>query len=301
VPAVRFHDGNTDGDLDGGSQEGDNTLYYTTDANFNVTALVDAETGGVVERYMYDPYGKATVCEDDWTPREDNASAVANEILYCGYRYDPETGLDQVRYRYYHPTLGRWISRDPIGATEQMTSVLACEIVKSARDAALVKLTGRIGLMVKSTTRAVLEYADGPDLYVYSGLHPTFTIDPTGLGVKGSAAIDYAHLAITAAERAQVANAPKFLVDEIERRCRDRIDAQAARYAAEVLGCAPYVDILFVTGGLVAIFAPTPPLVKVLGGVVGALGAVDFLLGVKTSRDITAAAEAAKKAYCVLC
>jgi RHS repeat-associated protein len=101
-----------DGDLDGGSEEGDNTLYYTTDANFNVTALVDAETGEVVERYMYDPYGKATVCEEDWTPREDNASAVANDFLYCGYRFDAETGLYNVRHRYYHPTLGRWTQRD---------------------------------------------------------------------------------------------------------------------------------------------------------------------------------------------
>ena len=107
-----MHDGNTDGDLDGGSEEGDNTLYYTTDANWNVTALVDAETGEVVERYMYDPYGKATVCEEDWTPREDNASAVANDVLYCGYRFDPESGLYHVRHRYYHPTLGRWTSRD---------------------------------------------------------------------------------------------------------------------------------------------------------------------------------------------
>jgi RHS repeat-associated protein len=115
APVVRFHDGNTDGDLDGGSEEGDNTLYYTTDANWNVTALVDAETGEVVERYMYDPYGKATVCEEDWTPREDNASAVANDVLYCGYRFDAETGLYHVRYRYYHPTLGRWTGRDAVG------------------------------------------------------------------------------------------------------------------------------------------------------------------------------------------
>jgi len=115
APVVRFHDGNTDGDVDGGSQEGDNTLYYTTDANWNVTALVDAATGEVVERYMYDPYGKATVCEEDWTPREGNASAVANDVLYCGYRWDFETGLYQVRRRYYHAGLGRWGTRDPLG------------------------------------------------------------------------------------------------------------------------------------------------------------------------------------------
>jgi RHS repeat-associated protein len=42
------------------------------------------------------------------------ASLVANEILFCGYRYDPETGLYHVRNRMYHPMLGRWLQRDPI-------------------------------------------------------------------------------------------------------------------------------------------------------------------------------------------
>ena len=111
APVVRFHDSDTDGNY---LDAEDNILYYTTDANWNVTALVDGATGEVVERYMYDPYGKATVCDEDWTPREDNASAVANDVLYCGYRFDAETGLYQVRFRYYHPTLGRWETRDMV-------------------------------------------------------------------------------------------------------------------------------------------------------------------------------------------
>ena len=55
APAVRFQDSNTDGTLD-------NTLYYMNDANFNVTALID-ESGSVVERYSYDPYGSVTISE----------------------------------------------------------------------------------------------------------------------------------------------------------------------------------------------------------------------------------------------
>ena len=35
-----------------------------------------------------------------------------NAVLYCVYRIDPETGLDQVRNRYYHPTLWRLTTRD---------------------------------------------------------------------------------------------------------------------------------------------------------------------------------------------
>ena len=39
----------------------------------------------------------------------------ANEIIFCGYRFDPETQLYYVRNRTYNPALGRWIQRDPIG------------------------------------------------------------------------------------------------------------------------------------------------------------------------------------------
>ena len=111
APIVRFRDGNTDGDLDDGE---DDTLYYLNDANRNVTALIEAD-GDVVERYLYDPYGRVTVLDADFSADADNASDYGNEILYCGYRYDPETGLYHVRHRHYQIALGRWVSRDSQG------------------------------------------------------------------------------------------------------------------------------------------------------------------------------------------
>ena len=100
----------------GGDPDLDETLYYCNDANMNVTALVDGTSGSetfgqVVERYLYDPYGKVTITDANWSVIT-WANSKKNEILYCGYRFDPETGLYHVRHRYYHPTLGRWISRD---------------------------------------------------------------------------------------------------------------------------------------------------------------------------------------------
>jgi len=89
----------------------------TTDANMNVTAVADT-SGGVVERYDYDPYGQVTVLDDDWTLDSDGGdgkSDVDNQILFAGYRFDPESGLYHVRFRMYHPTLGRWLQRDPLG------------------------------------------------------------------------------------------------------------------------------------------------------------------------------------------
>ena len=96
------------------------------DANMNVTALVD--TGGdVVERYVYDPYGRCTFLAADFSLQENGetdgiASNYANDILYCGYRFDNETGLYHVRHRYLHSRLGRWLSRDLIGKSDGMNS-----------------------------------------------------------------------------------------------------------------------------------------------------------------------------------
>jgi len=106
-------------------------VYYLGDANFNVTALVGlVETAPsvfawqVAERYVYDPYGRATVCSADWTIRPDgpdanttpgDESAFGNAVLYSGYRFDAETGLYHVRHPMYHATVSTWTSRDPLG------------------------------------------------------------------------------------------------------------------------------------------------------------------------------------------
>jgi len=96
----------------------DEHMYYLDDANFNVTVLVNTSVT-VVERYEYDPYGKVRFLDSSWGSRQ--SSSYDNEILYCGYRYDPETGLYHVRERMYHPTLGRWLQRDPLGYVDGMS------------------------------------------------------------------------------------------------------------------------------------------------------------------------------------
>ncbi|MCC5829352.1 MAG: RHS repeat-associated core domain-containing protein, partial [Phycisphaeraceae bacterium] len=97
-----------------GNEELDETLYYTVDANKNVTALINAATGNVVERYLYDPYGRVMVLDDGWDSIAWSASR-KNEILFAGYRYNPETGYYHVRHRELHPMLGRFMQRDPLG------------------------------------------------------------------------------------------------------------------------------------------------------------------------------------------
>ena len=165
TPIVRFRDMNGDGDF---VDEGDETLYYLTDANYNVTALVDTD-GKVAERYLYDPYGRRHVVNGDdgvdpdgdptpdptehdmpeWTLDPDNVSDVANEPGYTGHRLDAETGLLQMRHRYYDVDLGRFVSVDPDG------------------------------------------YVDGLNLYQYCKSGPVSATDPMGL-----ASIEWHHLLV---------------------------------------------------------------------------------------------------------
>ncbi len=107
--ALRVRDTDADGDID----ELDDPEYYTQDANMNVTALLDA-SGAVLERYDYDAYGKVTFLDASFQ-NPSGASSHENDILFADRRLDLETQLYHFRLRQYHPTLGRFVSRDPIG------------------------------------------------------------------------------------------------------------------------------------------------------------------------------------------
>ncbi len=88
-------------------------LYALQDANWNVIAIVD--TSGVVqERYRYTAYGLPAVLNPDFSIRS-GGSSFGWETLYCGYRWDSESGLYLARNRYLNSLLGLWITRDPIG------------------------------------------------------------------------------------------------------------------------------------------------------------------------------------------
>ena len=105
--AVRFYDENVSGSAI-------DEQYFTHDANFNVSSIVD--TGGnVLERYAYSPYGELTVLDSSFVNVSGNQSSVDNSYTYTGRRYDKETGFYYYRNRYYHAQLGRFVNRDPIG------------------------------------------------------------------------------------------------------------------------------------------------------------------------------------------
>jgi RHS repeat-associated protein len=77
------------------------------DGNGNVMALVNAASGATVAEYEYDAFGNLV--------QATGPVATANNILFSSKYFDWETGLYYYGYRYYNPSTGRWLSRDPIG------------------------------------------------------------------------------------------------------------------------------------------------------------------------------------------
>lgn len=108
APVMRAHNADGDGYYDHAT---DFIHYYTWDANQNVTAAIDLD-GTVAARYAYTPYGEATEYDAAWA---NPAASTADGPLYAGYHFDAEAGLYHVRHRQYHPTLGTFTTRDPIG------------------------------------------------------------------------------------------------------------------------------------------------------------------------------------------
>ena len=94
--------------------------YLLQDLLYRAVALTNS-SGQVVEAYDTDAYGNTLIftgpgADGVWFTDDDVQSNYgANEITYCGYRFDSESQLYYVRNRTYNPVLGRWIQRDPIG------------------------------------------------------------------------------------------------------------------------------------------------------------------------------------------
>jgi len=88
------------------------TYYYTTNRMYSVAALTNS-SGNVVEAYEYAAYGKVTVLDSSFQPTTYTYSQYGNPYLYTGRRLDPESGLYYYRNRYYSPSQGRFLTREP--------------------------------------------------------------------------------------------------------------------------------------------------------------------------------------------
>ena len=86
-------------------------LYVLHDPNWNVVAIADS-SAVVQERYTYSAFGKLNIFDAAFNVRSTSACNVTR--TFTGQVLDAETGLMLYRNRGYHPTLGRFIRRDPV-------------------------------------------------------------------------------------------------------------------------------------------------------------------------------------------
>jgi RHS repeat-associated protein len=85
---------------------GTTSTFYVYDPQGSVAERLDASEN-VVSSDLYDAYGNKLAGNPNNDP-----------VGYCGqwgYYTDSETGLALCTYRYYDPSNGRWVTRDPIG------------------------------------------------------------------------------------------------------------------------------------------------------------------------------------------
>jgi RHS repeat-associated protein len=103
------------------------TYYLLQDLLYRAVALTNS-SGAIVEAYDTDAYAQTIIytgpgSDGIWFTDDDVGSGFtygANDMIFCGYRYDPETRLYFVRNRMFLTdsggiSVGRWLQRDPIG------------------------------------------------------------------------------------------------------------------------------------------------------------------------------------------
>jgi RHS repeat-associated protein len=81
------------------------TYFYAYDGNGNVMGLINAADGSVAARYEYGPFGELL--------RATGPMAKANPFRFSTKYQDEETDFIYYGGRYYIPSTGRWLSRDP--------------------------------------------------------------------------------------------------------------------------------------------------------------------------------------------
>ena len=88
------------------------TLLYELDALGQMTQQIDASSGNIIASYLFDAWGARQVSTSDPTAASDPYSGYNTS---AGYLTDWETGLQLLGHRYYDPSAGRFLNRDPIG------------------------------------------------------------------------------------------------------------------------------------------------------------------------------------------
>jgi RHS repeat-associated protein len=231
-----------DADASTGPAGGDGNYIVLYDANGNVGQLVawgegvlDSDTppaplgtawhaNRLAARYEYDPYGGVVF--------QDGPYADANTWRFSTKQWDDETGLGYWGYRYYSPSLGRWISRDP--AEEQ----------------------GAIVLRLASTTgdSVPILNGDSPHAYCFAGNGPLMHVDPHGLWIIDRGGGRYAYAVTESSDTvAKLASIIGLEAGEY----RKWLTAAATGWAGLVTGAIPASPTQQLAGGCIYLIPNT--------------------------------------------
>jgi RHS repeat-associated protein len=85
------------------SQDGSDYAYLY-DGKGNVTSLLGS-SGAIVASYRYDTFGKVVA----------KSGSLVQPFQFSTKRFDSDTGLNYYGYRFYNPSIERWMNRDPLG------------------------------------------------------------------------------------------------------------------------------------------------------------------------------------------
>ena len=89
-------------------REGSKTYFPAYDGNGNVSALLDSADGSLDAKYEYGAFGETLRVSG-------TAIADDNPFRFSTKYTDTESGLVYYGFRYYSPSLGRFLNRDPLG------------------------------------------------------------------------------------------------------------------------------------------------------------------------------------------
>ncbi len=83
----------------------DDAVYYYINDHLGTPQIIIDETGNIVWKGDYQPFGSVDAVVSD----------LGNNFRFAGQYYDEETGLHYNYHRYYDPNTGRYLTPDPIG------------------------------------------------------------------------------------------------------------------------------------------------------------------------------------------
>ena len=132
------------------TKDGSSVYHYTYDANGNVSEVLD-NTGGIAAHYEYDAFGN--------TAASSGSYATTNTYRFSTKPLDSVSELYYYGFRYYNPSSGRWLNRDPLYE-------LGAKMIRRDREKLSETEDINMYLMVKNSPISLIDFLG---LYVEAG------------------------------------------------------------------------------------------------------------------------------------